>query len=90
MDKIYFNLTKIMNGWVLNYSPSFPDEGTMTPTPQEEYFKTFVEAYGFIASHVEAVQKFDSKTLRHLFKDDNARELKLDYILKLREQGLLK
>ena len=70
MDKIYFNLTKIMNGWILNYSPSFHDKSTMTPTPQEEYFKTFVEAYGFIVSHVEVVKKFDSGTLRHLFKKD--------------------
>lgn len=68
MNKLYFNVTKIMNGWVVDYSPSFGVDG-MTPMSQEKFLKTLSEVYEFISAHTEDVKEADSMTLRHLFED---------------------
>lgn len=68
MNKLYFNVTKIMNGWVVDYSPSFEEDG-MTPLSQEKFLKTLHDVHNFIFAHTKKVVNFDSMTLRHLFRE---------------------
>ena len=67
MNKLYFNLTRILNGWVLNYCP-YKADSVLWGEPQEKYFQTLMEVYEFISAHTNEVKKFDSASMRHLFK----------------------
>ena len=68
MKKLYFNLTKVSNGWVLKYSP-FIGENSMTIENEEIYYKTLPEVYEFMSVHTKRVKEFDSAYLRHLFQE---------------------
>jgi len=70
MNRMYFNLTRILNGWVLEYSPYLYEADTnMTSDSAREYFRTLPEVYEFVSAHTDAVKKFDSISLRHLFRE---------------------
>ena len=67
MNRIYFNLTRILNGWVLSYCPYLYESG-LSGSPGDKYFKTLNEAYDFISAHIKAVEEYDSMSLRHYFQ----------------------
>lgn len=68
MNRIYYNLTKIADGWLLNYAPTFPYPDTMSPDSLQRFFETFDKAYEFINQHMDRIEKFDGTSLRPLFR----------------------
>ena len=67
--KVYYNLTRILNGWVLKYYP-YKDDAVVYGESEDKYFKTLPEAYEFISTHAGEIKKKDSMGLRHLFKEE--------------------
>ena len=68
MDKLYFNLTKVSNGWILKYCP-YIGEGSMGVESEETYYKTLPEVYEFVSAHTKRVKELDSVYMKRLFRE---------------------
>lgn len=72
MEKIYFNLTKIMNGWTLRFSPLvIHNEVEIYCEPQERSFSTLIEAFDFIENSMYLIKERDRFVFEHVLKEDD-------------------
>lgn len=53
--KIYYNLTMIKNGWLLNYPTYFAETGLQSGT-EESYYMTLADVLAFIEDHFEKAE----------------------------------
>ena len=72
--KIYYNLTKIKNGWLLN-DPMYYDGMDIQSGTEESFYSSLWEALNFIGTDC--------------IEDDKMRKIRLEYLVELRENKLI-